>query len=254
MENFHDAPFRGHPGFPFRERPDHSEHRRHPERGRRHTRYSSFSVSSASASSGPGTFAAPGFGPDGPQFGRGRGRGGRGRRGDVRVAILLLLADEPMHGYQLIQQIVERSGGVWKPSSGSIYPALAQLEDEGLVVIEKIAGRKTARLTEEGARYVKSNAADLGAPWDEVRGAVGGGSADLRGAIGALMGAAGQVAAVGSAGQQVRALDVLVQARRSLYQLLAEDETVSETTDNEDYGDSGDGGGDVREGDTPTRS
>lgn len=178
-------------------------------------------------------------GPGG-HFGRGRGRGGRGRRGDVRAAILLLLGEGPMHGYELIQQIVGRSEGVWKPSPGSIYPALAQLEDEGLVVIEKVKGRKTARLTEEGTTYVETNRDDLGSPWDDVRDTVGRSAQDLRSLIGLLMGAAGQVAAVGDDEQNRRAADVLAEARRSLYRILAEepDSTGADTSDDE--GQSGD--------------
>lgn len=181
-----------------------------PHRGHRRGRF------------GPDGGPGPGFGP-GAQFGRGRGRGGRGRRGDVRAAILLLVAEEPMHGYELIQQIVERSGGVWKPSPGSIYPALSQLEDEGLVIIEKVAGRKTAKLTADGIAYVEEHRADLGAPWDDVRLSVGEPEQDLRELIGQLMGAAGQVAAVGTAAQVKAAADILIEARRSLYRVLAED-------------------------------
>ncbi|MCZ9629289.1 PadR family transcriptional regulator [Rhodococcus sp. BH5] len=182
-----------------------------PRRGHRRGRF------------GPDGGPGPGFGP-GAQFGRGRGRGGRGRRGDVRAAILLLIAEEPMHGYELIQQIVECSGGVWKPSPGSIYPALSQLEDEGLVIIEKVAGRKTAKLTEEGVAYVEEHRADLGAPWDDVRLSVGEPEQDLRELIGQLMGAAGQVAAVGTPAQVKAAADVLVEARKSLYRVLAGDD------------------------------
>ncbi|WP_243636670.1 PadR family transcriptional regulator [Rhodococcus sp. Eu-32] len=175
---------------------------------------------------GPGGFGPGGFGAFGPggDFGRGRGRGGRGRRGDVRSAILLLLAESPMHGYELIQQIVARSEGAWKPSPGSIYPALSQLEDEGLVLIEKIDGRKTARLTEQGITFVDEHRAELGAPWDDVRRSVGGDALDLRGLIGQLMGAAGQVASVGTPDQVKAAGEVLADARRRLYRILAEDD------------------------------
>lgn len=127
-----------------------------------------------------------------------------------------------MHGYELIQQIVGRSRGVWKPSPGSIYPALAQLEDEGLVVIEKLKGRKTARLTDGGVAFVESNRSDLGSPWDDVRETVGQPAQDLRSLIGSLMGAAGQVAAVGDDDQNRRAAEILAEARRSLYRILAE--------------------------------
>ncbi|WP_072802265.1 PadR family transcriptional regulator [Rhodococcoides yunnanense] len=169
-----------------------------------------------------------GFGPGG-NLGRGRGRGGRGRRGDVRAAVLLLLAESPMHGYELIQQIVSKSEGAWKPSPGSIYPALSQLEDEGLVLIEKVDGRKTARLTDEGRQFVDENRKDLGSPWDDVRSSVGGDAMDLRGLIGLLMGAAGQVAAVGTPDQVKSASEVLTDARRSLYRILAEDDRAGES-------------------------
>ncbi|GAB2633185.1 PadR family transcriptional regulator [Nocardia goodfellowii] len=170
---------------------------------------------------GPGGFG-PGFGP---HFGRGRGRGGRGRRGDVRAAVLLLLTERPMHGYELIQQIRERSEDVWRPSPGSIYPALAQLEDEGLVLIEKVAGRKTAQLTEAGTTYVSENRDELGDPWADVKGDVGDQAIDLRALIGQLMGAAAQVAAAGTPEQAAKAAEVLTEARRALYRILAEDDS-----------------------------
>ncbi|MEU7629444.1 PadR family transcriptional regulator [Nocardia sp. NPDC049220] len=168
----------------------------------------------------------PGFGPGfGPQFGRGRGRGGRGRRGDVRAAVLLLLAERPMHGYELIQQIRERSDDIWRPSPGSVYPALAQLEDEGFVLIEKVAGRKTAKLTEAGAEYVAAHRDELGDPWVEVKQDVGAQAIDLRGLVGQLMGAVAQVAAAGTPEQAARAAQLLTETRKSLYRILAEDET-----------------------------
>ncbi|UGT43097.1 PadR family transcriptional regulator [Nocardia yamanashiensis] len=173
---------------------------------------------------GPG-FGPGGFGGPGQPFGRGRGRGGRGRRGDVRAAILLLLQERPMHGYELIQQIRERSQDVWRPSPGSIYPALSQLEDEGLVIIEKVAGRKTAKLTEAGTTYLEENRTELGDPWQDVKDGVGDQALDLRGLIGQLMGAAAQVAAVGNKEQAEKAAEVLTEARRALYRILAEDDT-----------------------------
>ncbi|MCX5045224.1 PadR family transcriptional regulator [Aldersonia sp. NBC_00410] len=174
---------------------------------------------------GPGF--GPGFGPGAP-FGRGRGRGGRGRRGDVRAAILLLLEDRPMHGYELIQQIRERSNDVWRPSPGSIYPALSQLEDEGLLLIEKIAGRKTATLTEAGRQYIESNRDELGDPWADVNAGVGDQALDLRALVGQLMGAAGQVAMAGTPEQAKRAGEVLTEARRAMYRILAEDDQADE--------------------------
>ncbi len=180
---------------------------------------------------GPGF--APEFGPE-AHFGRGRGRGGRGRRGDVRAAILLLLEGDDMHGYELIQQIKQRSNGVWKPSPGSIYPALAQLEDEGLVLIEKILGRKTAKLTDAGKEYIEEHRAELGDPWADVNADIGDQALDLRGLTGLLMGAAAQVAAVGTPEQAERASEVLTEARRSLYRILAEDETTGSATQSDE--------------------
>ncbi|GAA5053819.1 PadR family transcriptional regulator [Nocardia callitridis] len=166
----------------------------------------------------------PGFGPGfGPQFGRGRGRGGRGRRGDVRAAVLLLLTEGPMHGYQLIQKIKERSDDIWRPSPGSIYPALAQLEDEGLILIEKVAGRKTAELTAAGTEYVTEHRDELGDPWAEVKEDVGAQAIDLRGVVGQLMGAVTQVASAGTAEQAKRAAELLTETRKSLYRILSED-------------------------------
>lgn len=174
---------------------------------------------------GHGPDFGPGFGP-GPGFGRGRGRGGRGRRGDVRAAVLLLLAERPMHGYELIQRIRERSDDIWRPSPGSVYPALAQLEDEGLVLIEKLAGRKTAQLTDEGKAYVEQQREELGDPWAEVKEDVGAQALDLRGLVGQVMGAVGQVAAVGTPEQAAKAADVLTETRKALYRILAEDDAV----------------------------
>lgn len=182
---------------------------------------------------GPPGFGGPGFGPGfgrgfgpdfGPGFGRGRGRGGRGRRGDVRAAILLLLAERPMHGYELIQQIRERSEDLWRPSPGSVYPALSQLEDEGLITVEKVAGRKTAQLTETGTAHVAEHRTELGDPWAEVKEGAGAHTSDLRALVGALMGAAAQVAAVGTPEQAAKAAEVLTESRKALYRILADDE------------------------------
>ncbi|AFU03582.1 transcriptional regulator [Nocardia brasiliensis ATCC 700358] len=143
----------------------------------------------------------------------------------MRAAVLLLLTERPMHGYELIQQIRERSDDVWRPSPGSIYPALAQLEDEGLVLIDKIAGRKTAQLTEAGTAYVAEHKDELGDPWADVKEDVGAQAIDLRGLVGQVMGAVAQVAAVGTPEQAARAAELLTETRKSLYRILAEDET-----------------------------
>ena len=94
----------------------------------------------------------------------GRGPGGRGRgraqRGDIRTAILLLLADQPMHGYQIMQAMSERTGGAWHPSPGAIYPTIAQLEDEGLVTTREEGGRRSVTLRPRDVPTWRSGARD----------------------------------------------------------------------------------------------
>lgn len=141
--------------------------------------------------------------------------------------MLLLLDEQPMHGYQLIQEIAERSDGAWTPSPGSIYPVLQQLEDEGLVEFERIEGRKTATLTETGRTTVGSEREALGTPWDDVSRGVSSESRALKEALGALLGATRQVFAVGSTAQQTRAVAVIDGARKDLYRLLADDEPTA---------------------------
>src|ERR1700736_2301442 len=119
---------------------------------------------------GPGPFGDFGGGPfGGGGWGRGpRGRGRKARRGDIRTAALLLLAEEPRNGYQIMQEIEERSDGVWRPSPGSMYPALQQLEDEGLIRSEEHDGRKLFALTEAGEAFVQERGTDKPAPWEQM--------------------------------------------------------------------------------------
>jgi DNA-binding PadR family transcriptional regulator len=160
-------------------------------------------------------------------FGRTKQRKGF-RLGDVRAAVLGLLAEQPMHGYQIIQEIAERSGGVWQPSPGSIYPVLQQLEDEGLVLIEQTEGRKVANLTEAGRAYVEENRAEFGEVWkalsnhnvDESTQEMRNLSVTLK-EVGT---AAKQVAKVGTGSQVAEARKVLADTRRRLYLILAEDD------------------------------
>ena len=189
----------------------------------------------------------PGFGrgPWGPgDGGRGRGHGGRGlgwiprdflfgpgrgpmvRRGDVRTAILTLLAEEPMHGYQIIQRLGDRSGGMWRPSAGSVYPTLQQLEDEGLVKGEERDGRKVFALTDDG-RKAAAQSAGSPAPW-EMSGSEG--ATSLYGQFRPLAAAVAQVSQVGSPETLAKAQAILMEARRSLYRLLAEDPEQPPTT------------------------
>lgn len=170
---------------------------------------------------GPG-FGGPMFG--GPGFGGGRGRGGprgRARRGDVRASILALLKDRPMHGYEMIQEIAERSGGAWKPSPGSVYPTLQLLEDEGLIVSESEGGKKLFALTEAG-RTAAEEGPD--APWEEAsRGVDWEALSEIRQAGSGLMEAFGQVWKTGTQEQRDKALAVLNDARKKLYLILADE-------------------------------
>ena len=171
---------------------------------------------------GPFEFGMRGgpFGP--PRFG---GRGPRVRRGDVRAAILDLLAEgQPWNGYQIIQEIGARTQGVWRPSAGSVYPALQQLEDEAL--IEAQAGedrRRMYTLTEEGRAYVEEHADELRASWDAVTGSVDAAEVQLRDTIKQVMVAVSQVAQAGSAAQVQQAGKILADTRRALYRILAAD-------------------------------
>jgi DNA-binding PadR family transcriptional regulator len=160
-------------------------------------------------------FGGPG-GP-GPRGGRGRGRA---RRGDVRAAMLLLLEAEPQNGYQLIQEIERRTDGLWKPSPGSVYPALQQLEDEGLVRAAEAEGRRAYELTQQGREYVESSREELGDPFATARGGMDEGVMDLRGLMFQVGAAAMQVAA---AGHTDDARKILTDTRRALYTILAED-------------------------------
>ena len=175
---------------------------------------------------GPGGHSHGGHaGPDGPMRRRGGGRG-RVPRGDVRAAVLLLLAEEPMHGYQLMQTIADRSGGRWTPSPGAIYPTLNQLEDEGLVTVTAESGRRLATLTESGQQHVAENRAGWPDPFGSEHGEHPG--ANLRVLLEELHVAARQVARNGSDAQRAAAAEILGGARRSLYLLLADGATPTE--------------------------
>src|SRR5690349_6283155 len=152
-------------------------------------------------------FGGPGFCPD---FG-GQRRGPRARRGDVRAAILDVLAGDEMNGYQLIQQISERTGGAWKPSPGSVYPTVQQLEDEGLVEGRDVEGRRLLRLTDAGRTYVEENAEEMAATWRPFEESTEGEDApqheqrsgtDLMPIVGQVMGAMWQIVTTGTSQQR----------------------------------------------------
>lgn len=165
-----------------------------------------------------GSWGGPGGGPLDPRF----AAGPRVRRGDVRAAALAVLAEQPRNGYQVIQEIAERSGGVWRPSAGSVYPALQQLEDEGLVRALSEGSGRVYELTDEGRRHVEADPDQYAAPWEAVAGTVDDEAVQLRDLVVQLSAAAIQVSRAGSTAQATEARRVLTDARRSLYRLLAE--------------------------------
>jgi DNA-binding PadR family transcriptional regulator len=178
----------------------------------------------------PGPWAMAMGGPGFPWGGPGRPRS---RRGDVRLAVLSLLAEQPMHGYQMITELAERSAGAWRPSPGSIYPTLQQLEDEGLVTVTEQDGRRTFALTDAGRQEVqRATSAGRRAPWEELADEDGMGTRNLRTTAFQVMGAVMQVAAAGDERQVARAESLLKETRKSLYRLLAEDEDNAASTEN----------------------
>ncbi len=234
-------PFAGRPSFGFGPAPalglpPTRGERRAMHGARRHARREFFEHLRDHAGDHDGPFG-PGFGPGfgagfgGPGFGFGpggrrgggrrRGRSGHGRRGDVRAAILVLLADQPMHGYEMIQQIAERSDGIWRPSPGSVYPTLQLLHDEGLITASETEGsKKLFELTEDGRAAADKIETP---PWDEIAEGADPGHINLRAAMGQLFGAVAQSAHTASAEQQQRIVDVINNARREIYGILGED-------------------------------
>ena len=148
----------------------------------------------------------------------------RVRRGDVRAAVLSLLAEEPRNGYQIIQEIAERSGGIWRPSPGSVYPALQQLEDEGLVRAEESGGSRTYSLTEAGRTYVAERAEELAAPWAQVANSLPEEMAELRLLWAQVNQVFGQLLQVANDKQVKAAKRLLRDTRRSIFRILAEDD------------------------------
>jgi DNA-binding PadR family transcriptional regulator len=162
----------------------------------------------------------PGGGFGGPPF----GRRPRMRRGDVRAALLVLLDEEPRTGYALMQEIEQRSEGLWKPSPGSVYPALQQLEDEGLAVVAEAAGRKTYELTDEGRKHVEENREQLGTPWEGLADEPGDEIRSMFKLVPAIADALAQIAKSGDDAQIARATEVLKDTRKSLYRILSDED------------------------------
>ena len=160
-------------------------------------------------------------------------RGPKVRRGDVRTAIIDVLhrartAEEPINGYQVIQEIAELSNGEWRPSPGSVYPTIQQLQDEGLVESDDERGRRTIRLTDQGVAWAEGNTDELASVWapfvrtEPVRGDQPSGQADIKSEIGQVVSAVWQLATQGSEQQKKAALEALVDTRRRLYGILAD--------------------------------
>ncbi|MGA7704488.1 MAG: helix-turn-helix transcriptional regulator [Solirubrobacteraceae bacterium] len=171
-------------------------------------------------------FPFGGFGgPGGGRFGRGR----KARRGDIRTAALLLLAEEPRNGYQIMQEVQERSEGVWRPSPGSVYPALQQLEDEGLIRSSEGGGGtgKVFELTDAGTAHVQERDPEARAPWEQLSGNVSDLAADLARTMREVASAFTQVIRTGSDAQIGEASKVLSTARRDLYRILADGDPES---------------------------
>ena len=164
------------------------------------------------------------WGPPGGPWGPGqrRTRGPRAGRGDVRSAVLALLSEQPMHGYQMIQQISERSGGSWKPSPGSVYPTLQQLEDEGLVRAQEQDGRRVYHLTEDGRRVATERAEEFATLWQGV--APSEDDTQLGDLVFGVGAAFVHVARTGTPEQMAEARKVLARTRADLYRILGENE------------------------------
>ncbi len=134
-----------------------------------------------------------------------------------------------MNGYQIIQEITERSGGMWKPSPGSIYPTLQQLEDEGLARTDVEEGRRTFQLTDEGRAYVDSHAEEMAEVWEAMSPSADDETDDVRPLIGQTAAALWQIMATGSSAQKARAREVLGETRRTLYGILADGDDANDS-------------------------
>jgi DNA-binding PadR family transcriptional regulator len=168
-----------------------------------------------------GPFGGPGWGPH-------RRGGGRARPGEVRLALLRLLAEEPRNGYQLMHAIEERSEGLWRPSPGSVYPTLAQLEDEGLIRSVETEGARRFEITDAGRKHLDSRA-DEPAPWEPATEDADNPLIELAPLVIQIGKATFQVASVGDRAQRNRARALLADTRRALYRILAEDTQEADT-------------------------
>ena len=192
---------------------------------------------------GPG---GPWGGPGGPWGGwwpgpPGPSRGAKAGRGDVRAAILALLQEGPRTGYQIMSEIEERSGGAWRPSPGAVYPALAQLADEGLIVGEESGGRRTFNLTQAGRDYVEQNPKMARGAWESQAQQEAWELPGLFAEAARLGAGIVQIAHAGTPGQVQDAERLLEETRRRLYRILAEDDDDSDDDDESQGDDDGNG-------------
>lgn len=231
----------GHPGFNRQwARPDESGRRqRGGGRGRGRSPWGDFGGWDGPGRQGPPPWVSGLFGLGQVPEQR---RGPRVRRGDVRSAILDVVraaeeAGEQINGYQVIQQISERSDGAWRPSPGSVYPTIQQLHDEGLLETDDERGRKTLGLTAEGRQYVAEHPDELAQVWRpferERREEETSSFAGLKPEIGQVMGAVWQIITAGSETQQRAAIEVLVDTRRKLYGILADGDDARDEDEDE---------------------
>ena len=228
----------GHPGFNRQWARTGEPVRRQRGRGRGRGPWGDFGGWDGPGRQGPPPWVAGLFGLGPAQEQR---RGPRVRRGDVRSAILDVLreaegGEEQVNGYQIIQQIAERSDGAWRPSPGSVYPTIQQLQDEGLVETADGPGRTSLTLTDEGRQYVADHADELARVWRPFDRDKGEDSpfSGVKPEIGQLMGAVWQIITVGSEQQQRAAIEVLSETRRKLYGILADGQDADEDGSDED--------------------
>lgn len=158
------------------------------------------------------------------------------RRGAVGDSALILLAERELHGYEIIAELEDRSRGRWRPSPGSIYPALGRLENKGLIVgTETDGGKRRYALTDEGRAWNDRRDPDAPLPWDEVADRRDGG--DLRAAMAELAGQARQIGRFGTDAQRAAAVDALSETRTRLYRILADTDAAGSENDNDSDGD-----------------
>jgi DNA-binding PadR family transcriptional regulator len=198
--------------FPHRHHHEPGEHGFDSARGHGDPRSRRDGFRYGTGAPGFGGFGPRGFMPPGPQ---------RKRRGDVRIAILSLLAEQPRNGYGLIKEIGDRSGGTWTPSPGSVYPTLQQLVDEELIEPTGDDKRTEFQLTDAGRAWVADHADELATVWQSSEARIQA-EAGLHESIAKLMGVIHQFRFAATDDQRAKAIEKLDETRRALYGILAD--------------------------------